>query len=70
MNLSPETCRADLNKIKKRLINEKVLQLVGCLHHCSEMKAKLSLYNVRAGYVKKNWVRANALCLTSNSMAH
>jgi len=29
--LSPETCRADL----KRLINEKLLYLLGCLHHCT-----------------------------------
>ena len=29
--MSPETCRVDL----KKLIKEKLLHLVGCLHHCT-----------------------------------
>ena len=33
-NLSPETCRADLKRLK-RLMNEKLLHLVGCLHRWS-----------------------------------
>ena len=33
-NLSPETCRADL----KRLIKEKLLNPVGCLHHTTFVK--------------------------------